>query len=248
MLNERLASLLKGRYTIPGVVGVAGLGLGLGIGYLVAQKRNQDEIRYLRTVNDSMRHAKLEGIKAEIEELRQKRQTQVKEVEEEEIPSPVEEFISAKLNDKVPPEENSDPEDDLVKVNIFPEKQDEWDQEEELKKRNPSQPYVIHKDEFYADERNYNQHTLSYYAGDDIMCDEEDSPVYNYAQVIGKLNFGHGSGDPNVFYVRNDKRKTEYEIIYNQGLFSVEVMGLEIENNQRVKDIKHSNNRKFRDE
>ncbi len=80
------------------------------------------------------------------------------------------------------------------------------------------------------------------------MADEDDTPVYNYDRVIGPLNFGHGSGDPNVFYVRNHRRKTEYEILYNTGLFSEEVLGLEIEDNERVKDLKHSNIQRFRPE
>ncbi len=88
---------------------------------------------------------------------------------------------------------------------------------------------------------------MTYYAGDNIMNnDEEESPMYNHDGITGPLRFGHGSDDPNVVYIRNDKRKVEYEILYDPGLYSEEVLGLEIENNQRAKDIKHSNNRRFR--
>ncbi len=112
--------------------------------------------------------------------------------------------------------------------------------------RDPSEPYIIHKDEFYSDEKGYAQSTLTYYSGDNIMVDEDESPMYNHEEITGPLLFGHGSGDPKVVHIRNDKRKSEYEIVKGSGLYSQEVLGLEIENNQRVKDIKHSNNRRFR--
>ncbi len=107
-------------------------------------------------------------------------------------------------------------------------------------------PNVLHKDEFYGEESGYTQVTLTYYAGDQILCDEDDSPVYNHELITGPLLFGHGSNDPNVVHIRNDKRKAEYEILFDPGLYSVDILGLEIENNTRVQDLKHSQNRKFR--
>lgn len=123
---------------------------------------------------------------------------------------------------------------------------DDWDYEAEKRKRNTNEPYVIHRDEFWNDEQGYTQTTLTYYAGDDIMVDEEDAPVYNYQQVTGPLLFGHGSEDQNVFHVRNDKRRAEYEIIRDDGLYSVEVLGLHIEDNVRARDLRHSNDRRFK--
>lgn len=117
---------------------------------------------------------------------------------------------------------------------------DTWDFTEEVKSRTPDRPYIVHKDEFYSDEMNFTQTTLTYYAGDDIMCDQDDSPIYNYETVTGPLRFGHGSGDRNIVYVRNERRKAEYEIIFDPGMYSVEVLGLEIENNERVRDVRNS--------
>lgn len=134
------------------------------------------------------------------------------------------------------PEEAPEP----VRQSVFAHDDDEWNYEAEVACRNENKPYVIHKDEFFADEAGYTQSTISYYAGDDILCDEDDVPVYNHDEVIGPRQFGHGSGDPNVFYVRNDKRKAEYEVLLNSGSYSTEVLGLEIEDNAREADIKHS--------
>lgn len=134
------------------------------------------------------------------------------------------------------------------RANAFASGGDNWDLLKEMRGRTESAPYVLHKDEFYADEKGYGQHSLSYYAGDNIMADEDDKPVYNHDIIVGELKWGHGSGDPLIFYVRNDKYRAEYEITYVDGLFSVEVMGEEIENNQRVRNLEHSDEpRRFRD-
>lgn len=137
------------------------------------------------------------------------------------------------------------PEEENV-VNVFASEDTEWDQEaEEASRQNSTEPYVISKDEFYSDELGYTQTTLTYYQGDDILVDQEDIPVYNYTATIGELKFGHGSQDANVFFVRNDKNKAEYEIIRDRGHYSVEVLGLEAEAQTERAQLKHSL-RKFR--
>lgn len=138
---------------------------------------------------------------------------------------------------------------EVVAHNVFAESDSDWNYEEEIERRallDPRLPYVLHKDEFFADEKDYTQSTLTYYEGDGILSDEEGKPIYNFDSIIGPLRFGHGSGDPNVFYVRNDRTQGEFEILRDPGLFSVEVLGLEIEDNARVKDLKHSAVPKFR--
>lgn len=135
---------------------------------------------------------------------------------------------------------------ETVKHSIFANDDDNWNYAREVKKRTTDEPYIIHKDEFYSDEKGYLQSTLVYYAGDNILCDEDDSPIYNHDRVTGPLVFGHGSGDPNVVHIRNDSRKSEYEILFDPGLYSQDVLGLEIEDNQRVKGIEHSKIRQFR--
>lgn len=135
--------------------------------------------------------------------------------------------------------------DELVVAHSIFATDDGWNYEEELKNRHPDNPYIIHKDEFYSDEMDFAQITLTYYSGDDIMADEDDSPVYNHLDVTGPLRFGHGSGDPNVVYIRNEKRRAEYEVLFDDGLYSVEVLGLEIEDNERARRVKEAP-RKFR--
>lgn len=125
---------------------------------------------------------------------------------------------------------------------------EDWDYDREVALRNEAEPYILHRDEFYTDELGFEQTTLTYYAGDDILSDQEDKPVYNHIHITGPLRFGHGSdGDPNIFYVRNHKLKAEYEICFDPGLYSEIVLGLEIEQNDRAQNLKHSHKiHKFR--
>lgn len=118
--------------------------------------------------------------------------------------------------------------EEVVVNNIFAHSSDSWDYDSEVKLRGDVHPYVIHKDEFWAGEFDYVQTTLTYFSADDILVDEKDTPIYNYKSVIGELKFGHGSEDPNVFYVRNPKNKAEYEVLFDTGAYSVEILGLEM--------------------
>jgi len=132
--------------------------------------------------------------------------------------------------------------DDPAKINnIFANSpSEEWDYELELQNRRGEFPYIIHRDEFFADEMGNSQSTLTYYVGDDILVDEQNVPIYNYSSVVGNLRFGHGSEDQNVVYIRNEKLKTEYEVIQDSGYYQVEVLGLEIENRIEAEELRHS--------
>lgn len=133
-------------------------------------------------------------------------------------------------------------------INIFTnEGAINWDYEEEKEKRSMDKPYILHQDEYFSKETEYSQSTLTYYSGDDILVDEQEVPIYNYKAVVGDLQFGHGSDDPNVVYVRNDKLSGEYEVIKDSGLYEIEVLGNEYESILEKHDLK-PNVMKFRDE
>ena len=137
-------------------------------------------------------------------------------------------------------------ESETVTHSIFTEDTDTWDQEAEEAARNPADPYVIHKDEFWREEMGYSQTTLTYYEGDDILVDQEDVPVYGFRTIVGELKFGHGSQDQNVFFVRNDTLKAEYEIIRDRGRYEVIVLGLQAEEEAERGSLRHSGLPKFR--
>lgn len=244
-MNERLERLLDDSKTIPIAVGVVSLGTGLGIGYILG-KRNRT--RYIiPSFSDSDANT---GTWTDVEEIRtDKTEMDVNDIPPEQVDKgkrfttdTLEDVVV--VRDEIHEEVAEELELEPVRQSIFTDVVDDWDQDEEIKNRTLDSPYVITKDEFYANDTEYAQRTLTYYAGDEILADEEESPIYNPNNVIGPLRFGHGSGDPNVFYARNDKLKAEYEVLQDKGLYSVEVLGLEME--ERTEEIKHSTQRKFK--
>lgn len=127
--------------------------------------------------------------------------------------------------------------------NIFDDNIPGWDYEEELTARESKQIYIITHDEFFGDEMGYKQDQLTYYKGDDMMCDALNKPIYNYSNFVGdNLSFGHGSKDPNVVFVRNEKERIEWEIALDVGRYEEEVLGLSVEEDYREQDesIQHS--------
>lgn len=130
-------------------------------------------------------------------------------------------------------EEPEEPVEPVVR-NIFrreePEIVDEnWDYHEELRRRSPDNPYVIHYDERHEMD-GYQQVTLTWYELDNVVCNEDDEVMDpdERGNIIGTntLNrFGHGSGSPEIVFVRNDKLEIVFEIFKSPNSFAEEVHG-----------------------
>lgn len=140
------------------------------------------------------------------------------------------------------------PEPEIETHNVFENYNEQWNWEDELMHREGNTLYTIHYDEFVSNESNYNQETLTYYAGDDILTDQLNTPIYDYQKMTGPISFGHGSGDKNVVFIRNDLLHIEWEILKDESKYQVEILGYEIEQNYEADDLKHSNNFKFRED
>jgi hypothetical protein len=120
---------------------------------------------------------------------------------------------------------------------------DDWDYEAEKNIRSDKEIYVIHRDEYVNDEMGYHQSTIEYYTEDGVMTDALQHPIYNYTDFVGHEaldQFGHGSGDNDVVYVRNEREKAEFEVLRNSGSYEREVLGMEAEEEYRDQDLRHS--------
>lgn len=138
---------------------------------------------------------------------------------------------------------------DVATTNIFDTSIPGWDYEKELNERSEKDIYIITYDEFYGDELHYKQDQLTYYQGDDVLVDSMNKPVHNYHRFVGdEMKFGHGSKDPNVVFIRNEKQMIEWEIALDTGRYETEVLGLDVEEEYEEKDLKHSAVQKFRRE
>jgi len=115
--------------------------------------------------------------------------------------------------------------------NVFTEAEveDEWDEHAERKGRSPLRPYVIHIDE-RDDNTAYDSVTYTYYEEDDVLANEREEVVGKDDRdaLVGEANlgkFGHGSNDPNVVHIRNDRLDMDMEILRSPNSFAQEVHG-----------------------
>ena len=103
----------------------------------------------------------------------------------------------------------------------------DWIWPQELASRSPEQPYIIHEDEYRTNENNYEQTQYTYWATDDVLTDTDESPVPHPELVVGRenLRFGHGAGDPNIVFIRNDRLELEIEIARDPRSYEEEKLG-----------------------
>lgn len=77
---------------------------------------------------------------------------------------------------------------------------------------------------------------LTYYAGDDVLCDATDTPIPDVEGLIGDalLYFGQCGFPEDTVYVRNCSRGFEYEITRTDGYFGAKVYGVTDEEMREV--------------
>lgn len=268
-MNEQLTQLLQKKWTIPTGVGVVAFAAGAGVGYFIGSGRWKklavnaadayvDAVDELEEIIDDI----LPPDAITIEEVLQPNIVDPKDI----LPSPdpseitVDEELRSELEGKIadgmPPsqayaelfekiEQNNYQRESPTPevVNVFTNEDSEWDEDLETESRTENAPFILHRDEYWRNELDFDQVTLTYYVGDDVLVDSSDELIYNYPKVVGELKFGHGSGDRNVLYVRNHELNAEYEILRDSGSYAVEVLGLD-DTPEEV--IRHSSPRKFR--
>lgn len=216
-LTKREVDLLFGGGAVGFAIGCAGM-------YFVCNK--QLKLKYNKIAD------------AEIEEMKahyRKREVELLEMQEEiaRQPKPDLDSMVEKLGYKAP---EVDAEEEAEEVDAEPvdsawDHRDVWDYDREMRARSREIPFVLHKDEFDQEEV-AQQITVTYFEGDDVLVDEKDEVITKKDETVGMDNlnqFGHGSGDPNVVYVRNAHLGVDYEILRHKGHYAKEILGLEEE-------------------
>lgn len=81
------------------------------------------------------------------------------------------------------------------------------------------EPYVISPAEF-GDQDGYDTESLTYYA-DNILTDEYDEPIEDVDDIVGLESLDHfGEYEDDSVFVRNDRRRTDYEILADTRRYS----------------------------
>ena len=219
-----------------------GLTLGFAIGFLFGYRFNREKIKAEAFAESA----------AEVEKIRE--HYQQKSVAAQPKPT-VEEIIeergySVQAEPEMPVRPLKPPVVVAPARSIHPKsKMDGWDYDFELSQRVTGKPYVIHEDE-RGEEPGYNSVAYTYYELDGVLTDEDDEPVPHGAEIVGldNLKFGHGAGDEDVVFVRNERLEIEMEIERRRESYEREVLGLEQEpesesESEQEPELEHSDSR-----
>ena len=258
---------IKKEWVVPIGIGVASFTVGVVTGYFF--RKIHKEFKYAQSVRDDLDEVMSDQIKLQVDGNELKRETNKYLQETKRTLIRMQEVNNHILSEEYKATPLFEPEEEIIpsKERHPSSKRSEWEQiaqvveepmvtvalnehgreidpnwnyDDELERRRPDKPYIIHRDEFFSQEMDFEQTTLMYYRRDDTLCDEADVPVPNYERLVGKLKFGHGSLDPSICYVRNENISHEWEIILDEGSFAVEVLGADMEKSIRAGDLKHS--------
>jgi hypothetical protein len=95
--------------------------------------------------------------------------------------------------------------------------------------RDPDDAYVITVEMFMEGDERFSQVTLTYWQEDDVLADENEMPIDDVDNIVGRANlekFGHLSKDPNTVYIRNERIEVDYEVCLSKGSYAEEVHGI----------------------
>lgn len=89
-------------------------------------------------------------------------------------------------------------------------------------------PHVISAEDFNENETEFEQVTITWFAGDDVLVDETEQMIDDVEGIVGVSNmdrFGYLSGDNNIVYIRNTDKQLEFEVVRSEGNYAQEVLG-----------------------
>jgi hypothetical protein len=266
-MNDKLEEVVNHPLFVPTVVGITTFISGFGAGFFFAKKRLETEITTKFEIHEvEVLDLDPEGTDMVVETT----QAPIPVVIDEQVAKEkgiikmdsLADLATSMVSDKPAQDEGPllipDPDEDNEVTITIKEATEEsfvedpsddgipWDWDEQLGKRLSTEPYILHLEEFTANELGFTQYALTFYALDEVLVDDNTVPVYNHSQTVGELKFGVGSGQEDVVYIRNHERKAEYEITRLDQSYAYEIHGLEIEQNEKIKDLRHGKLMKFR--
>lgn len=104
-------------------------------------------------------------------------------------------------------------------------------------------PYVISHTEFNETHPEWDKITLSYFAEDDTLVDDQENILPDNDYVIGEkayLYFGKRSGDPNIVYIRNPEIDSDFEVLLDRRSIAQALYGLDDEDRPVKKKVRMS--------
>lgn len=97
-----------------------------------------------------------------------------------------------------------------------------------LEEAEAKQPHEITAEDFKNGDAGYDQSSLTYYAGDDVLAGQSDQKINETSrkhalgeEILGRLK--EGLDDTNLIYVRSPGLEMDFEVLWVEGEYSVEV-------------------------
>ena len=131
----------------------------------------------------------------------------------------------------------------LGKSSLQEEVTEEEEEEEEYPMDDPDLPYIISVGDYEDTECPNIKRQLIYYESDDVLTyGDTDQIISDPEQIVGNqalVNFGKGSNDPDIVYVRDNKLGIDYEICRQEKSYTEMVVGVPPKKSKpRVKKVK----------
>lgn len=150
------------------------------------------------------------------------RKEEIEEEEEEDIPDPEETYNSLHENLK---QNYHKPDPSKIFRDPLMEHPEEPEEESDILEENPvkkpkeddemKEPRLISEDKYDDGDDTYAKELLYFYQDDDVLTDEDEHEIENELEVVGGTldKFGFRDNDEQVIHVRNEEKKTDYEVI-----------------------------------
>jgi len=101
-----------------------------------------------------------------------------------------------------------------------------------IEAKESDEPYLLTEEEYQNDNGEIRQEPLIYWAIDSQLTDVANNLIENPKKVVGSTTltkFGFIQSDPDILYVRNNKRNIDYEISKVEKSYKEEVVGVDDE-------------------
>ena len=205
-----------------------GVGSGLGslVAYRMAKKAFESELeKEIADVKANYRLLRKEDYETPTEFLEKKRPEILRDeaLASMEINSIIE---HAKLNAELAEEAsryNAFEREDIPDKELLPSDANETLYENLKAMRTDDAPFLISVAEYFDDCRENTKLSITYFAGDNIVCYENDEIMLDPETDFGLINlsrFGIASDSEHIVYVRNPRTSVDYEIVRDDGKYA----------------------------
>lgn len=215
---------------------VGGVAVGVGVGYLLTkahfQTKADEEVAATKAYLERKFESEVDKERADIAEntriAQEVFETHVKR--EGYVPGP-------DVFDEAPHWETREPKIPIIKSTIpDDEPTSSYGYEPPLSNdnvmewpRDPEEPYVITFEEFQTENPQWDKLSITYYEYDNTLVDEREEQIDDIEGCIGVnnlLHFGKGTTDPDMLYIRHEKREADIEVTRDERGYVEAVMGI----------------------